>query len=490
MADHANPPSTEKSILSEVDFLRVFDAYYSEGVIITDRRGVVLFTNRAQKNIDHLEPSVSIGKHVTELYRLSEESSMIMRCLNTGKPILNQVFFYRTPQGGMRNALHSVFPLVAEDRLAGAICFVQDRDMLEKDFAASAALVRADERNLGNGTRFMFADLIGADPEFLRCVERARAASDSSSPIMLVGETGTGKELFAQGIHNHSVRRSQQFVAVNCAAIPDTLQESVLFGTVRGAFTGAVDKPGLFESACSGTLFLDELDAMSSALQAKLLRVLQDRKVRRVGSSSEVEVDLKIVSAISQDPRRSIEEGALRNDLFYRLGVVLIHIPPLKERKGDIETLARHFISKLNFEMGTGVEDLSENVLGLFQGYEWPGNVRELEHVIESAMHEIGTQRRLRVEHLGKEFRACTPADKPSQGEPSHPLGPIDGVEDGSEPAVSLGEFRARQERALICRALEDARGNVSLAARKLGISRQLLHYKVRKMGLDPASFR
>jgi len=325
---------------------------------------------------------------------------------------------------------------MAGDRLEGAICFVQNRDMLEKDFAASAALVRADERNLGNGTRFMFADLIGADPEFLRCLERARTAADSSSPIMLVGETG------------------------------------------------------LFESARSGTLFLDELDAMPNALQAKLLRVLPDGKVRRVGSSSEVEVDLKIVSAISQDPHRLIEENALRNDLFYRLGVVLIHIQPLKERKGDIETLARHFISKLNFEMGTTVEDLSENVVGLFQAYEWPGNVRELEHVIESVMHEIGTRRRLRAKHLGKEIRYCTPSDKPAQGEPQHPFGPVDSVEEGLEPAVSLGEFRARQERALICRALENARGNVSLAARKLGISRQLLHYKVRKMGLNPLSFR
>lgn len=490
MTDGVHSPWTQKSILSDVDFLRVFDAYYSEGVLITDRDGTVIYSNRAQKNIDHLEPSGSIGKHVTELYGLSEESSMIMRCLKTGKPILNQVFFYRTPQGGLRNALHSVFPLMAGDRLEGAICFVQNRDMLEKDFAASAALVRPDERKLGNGTQFMFADLIGGDPEFLRCVERARSTADSSSPIMIVGETGTGKELFAQGIHNHSYRRARRFVAVNCAAIPDTLQESVLFGTARGAFTGAVDKPGLFESARGGTLFLDELDAMPNALQAKLLRVLQDRKVRRVGSSNEVEVDLKIVSAISQDPRRSIEENSLRKDLFYRLGVVLIHIPMLKERKGDIEALARHFISKLNFEMGTAVEGLAEDVLRLFQAYEWPGNVRELEHVIESAMHEIESSKRICVEHLEKEMRACAPSEEPAPGGAAGPAGGADGLEIEAEPALSLGEFRNRQERALICRALEEAHGNVSMAARKLGISRQLLHYKVRRMGLNPVSFR
>jgi arginine utilization regulatory protein len=472
--------------LSRVDFLEVFSGF-PEGVIITDRNGRVVFSNQAQASIDHLPPSESVGKRVTELYNLNEENSMIMRCLQSGKPILNQVFHYRPPHGKLCNAIHSVYPLVSGDGLEGAICFVRDQEIMQKELSTSAALVREEERHFNNGTRYIFADLIGADPGFLRCVERARAAANSHSPIMITGETGTGKELFAQGIHNFSTRREHPFVAVNCAALPDTLQESLLFGTVRGAFTEAVDKPGLFEEARGGTLFLDELDSMPLGLQAKLLRVLQEKKVRRLGSSREIAVDVKIISSLCQDPRESIEEGTLRKDLYYRLGVVVLRLPPLRRRKMDLEALVLHFISKCNLELGTEVQAVSKNVMDLFHACAWPGNVRELEHVIEGAMNEMGRNQVIRTTHLEWDLvsgASTDPGTADQAGQETDPAGREKTSEGEPDSPVSLTEYRTRQEREMICRALEETGGRVSEAARRLGISRQLLHYKIRKMDL------
>jgi arginine utilization regulatory protein len=475
--------------LTRVDFLEVFSDF-PEGVIITNRTGTVVFSNRAQASIDHLPPSESVGKRVTDLYNLNEENSMIMRCLQSGQPILNQVFYYRPPHGKLCNAIHSVYPLKSGGRLEGAICFVRDQEIMQKEISTSAALVREEERQFNNGTRYIFADLIGADPGFLRCVERARAASNSLSPVMISGETGTGKELFAQGIHNFSSRREHPFVAVNCAALPDTLQESLLFGTVRGAFTEAVDKPGLFEEARGGTLFLDELDSMPLGLQAKLLRVLQERKVRRLGSSREIDVNLKVISSLCQDPRESVEEGTLRKDLFYRLGVVVLRLPPLRTRKMDLEALVLHFISKCNQELGTEVQAVSKNVMGLFQAYDWPGNVRELEHVIEGAMNEIGRGDVIRARHLEWDQMPFASAAGVEPGPAASGTVAESAVEGEPDTPVSLTEYRTRQERELICRTLEETGGRVSEAARRLGISRQLLHYKIRKMRLDPRSYQ
>ncbi len=476
--------------LARVDFLQVFSEF-TEGVIVTDRSGVIVFYNKTQAAIDDMDPALAVGKHITELYDLTEENSMILRCLQTREPILNQVFFYRPLHGRLCNAIHSVYPLVRGERLEGAICFLRDQEVLGRAIAASAALEREKDRDLGNGTRFTVSDIIGGDPGFLRCVERSMTAAGSMSPVMLCGETGTGKELFAQAVHNYSSRRDRPFVAVNCAAIPESLQESILFGTLKGAFTGAVDKPGLFEEARGGTLYLDEVDSMPTALQAKLLRVLQDRRVRRLGSSRETRLDVKILSSVNQDPRISVREGALRKDLYYRLGVVYIHLPPLRERKSDIEVLARHFLSKHNFELGRDVKGIAGDVLDLFQAYDWPGNVRELEHAIEGAMNTMGPEEELRLEHLEKDLVSAASQERRAAVEPIRPPEhhAAEGEREGGR-GISLAEARAQREREVICGAMEEAGGRVAEAARRLGISRQLLHYKLRKLGLDPKSFR
>ncbi|MCP3876099.1 MAG: transcriptional regulator, partial [Desulfobacteraceae bacterium] len=249
-----------------------------------------------------------------------------------------------------------------------------------------------------------FERIIGKTPAFVNAINASRMAASTPSPVMLFGETGTGKELFARALHNHSSRSAKKYTPVNCAAIPENLLEGILFGTSKGAFTGSVDKAGLFERTNKGTIFLDEVNSMPIGLQSKILRSIQESKVRRVGALKEIETDLKIISSVNNDPHVSISNGTLRSDLFYRLGVVFIHIIPLRERMDDLGLLVNHFIEKHNTLLGKSVQKASDKVMKLFKKYTWPGNVRELEHVIEGAMNVIGTNKTIQIRHLQSHF--------------------------------------------------------------------------------------
>ena len=489
MGKSATHFQARESMLSSVDYLQVF-AEIPQGVIITDVEGTVVFRNKAQAAIDDLGVEETLGQRVADVYNLSDHNSMIMRCLSTGQPIMGQVFYYHLSSGPLKKVIHSVYPLYSGDLLQGAICFVWDEELLQKQIANSQALIKETDRDLGNNTRFIFADIVGADPEFLQAINRGRNASASSSPVLIWGETGTGKELVAQAIHNYSSRRTYPFVAINCAALPESLQESILFGTAKGAFTGAEDKPGVFEEAQHGTLYLDELGSMPAMLQAKLLRVLQEKKIRRLGSAREVEVDVKVLSSLMTHPRAAVEEGTLRKDLYYRVGVVMVHLPPLRKRHGDIRVLAWHFVAKLNYRLETQIQSISEEALSFLESFSWPGNVRQLENVLEAAMNEVGNSTTLELKHLKQEIFMRGPADTP--GTPLTADAQSPPPNSGNKPAqeMTLQEFRDRQEVVMIRQALEETGGQISEAARKLGISRQLLYYKAKKMGLDPKSFR
>ncbi len=487
--------------LADIDYLSVLSAF-DEGVVIADKSGRIVFYNQTQSQIDDLEPDYVIGKSVPEVYNLDHNSSMILRCIKSGRPILGELFFYRTCRGKLVNTVNSVFPLMQHGRVTGAICFIKDYNLLDKKISATPACSPYEGHGYGNGTRFTFSDIIGDDEKNLQSVKMARLTADSPSPVMLYGETGTGKEMFAQSIHNHGPRHAGRFIGINCAAIPENLLEGLLFGTSKGAFTGAVNKHGIFEQAHGGTLFLDEVDSMPLNLQTKLLRFLQERKIRRVGGSTDINIDVKIISSVSNNPQRALQEGQIRMDLFYRLAVVFIPIPPLRELINGVETLTRHFIYKYNLVLGKSVSGVSENVIDIFRRYQWPGNIRELEHLIEGTMNVIEAEDIIRLHHLPRHFlspefnllteEVSSPtansridAEKAPElrGEASG-VAAIDEFQLKATPE-SLLQLQKTREKELINMALMESAGNVSQAARKLNISRQLLHYKMKKYSLQ-----
>ncbi|GAB6064185.1 sigma-54 interaction domain-containing protein [Deferrisoma palaeochoriense] len=474
-----NPREREAFLRSVVNYRDILEAF-DEGVILTDREGYIVFYNPAQSRIDQTDPEEALGLKATELYDLTDETSLIMRCLLSGRPVLNEHLVYRTRYGRIANTICSVFPLFGEGgELVGSACFVRDYHLVEQTVTSICSHTLPDGVDAQREQkRFTFDDLIGDHPAFRRVVQTAKTAALTPSAVMLHGETGTGKELFAQAIHAFGPWKDAPYVAINCAAIPENLLEGLLFGTVRGAFTGAVDRPGLFEKANGGVLFLDEVNSMPLGLQAKLLRALQEKRVRRVGSLEERPIAVKLLSSVNEDPHQAVEAGRMRVDLFYRLGVVFLRIPPLRERRSDIPVLVRFFVDRFNREMGRHVEGVADEVMDLFLDYPWPGNVRELEHVIEGAMNVVAERDRLELGDLPPYLVRRRPAAAPSEA-----------PEPGPVPA-DLKEAQKAAERRAIREALEAEGGNITRAAARLGISRQLLGYKMRRHGLRREEFR
>ncbi len=493
MDNHSPKKRQSPFDVNKIDFLSIMDNM-DEGVIITDHQGVIHYYNETQAQIDNLERNFAIGKQVTDIYQLSGDSSLIMLCIKHGRPIRNRTFFYKTKSDKVANTICSVFPMFRGSKVWGVICFVKDYQILRNTTPIISLPEIKPVRE--NGTRYTFADIIGHNPDLIRSVNTSRAAADSISPIMLIGETGTGKELFAQSIHNQSTRNAKPYVAVNCAAIPENLLEALLFGTTKGAFSGAMDKPGLLEQANGSTLFLDELLSMPLTLQAKLLRVLQEKKVRRIGSVSEIDLNIKIITSVNKPPRNAIQNNELRIDLFYRVGVVMVKIPPLRDRLDDLSDLVSHFLLKLNNSLGTNVRTLSDEVTNLFVSYHWPGNIRELEHLLEGALNIIGFDEELSMKYFSAAIDTMDHADfaRKKAEPPTNP--PARPSHLNSQPRSdlpfsqkNLPESQSRHEGRILLEALIATSGNISQAASILGISRQLLHYKMKKHGMSREQF-
>ncbi|SCX82017.1 sigma-54 interaction domain-containing protein [Desulfoluna spongiiphila] len=463
-------------ILSETD----------DGVLITDAKGVILFYNEALSRIDSTDRKLALGRQLTDVYTVTEKDSPTLTCLATGQTIIHHTQFYRTRHGRAVFAMQNVFPLFDGQRLKGAICFVREYSAIEKEVDETSRFRLGNRDTQTRERRFTFEDIVGSSPELQRCLHTAKMAASSPSPIMIYGESGTGKELFAQSVHNEAPWRDRPFVAVNCSAIPETLLEGILFGTSKGAFTDAQDKAGLFEKANGGTLFLDEVNSMPVGLQAKLLRAIQEKKIRRVGSATEISIELKVISSVNEEPKKAIENTTLRRDLYYRLAVVYISIPPLRQRMEDIALLVDHFIAKCNVKLNRAIHSVSETVMHLFVSYRWPGNIRELEHVIEGAMNLVGDRRHIESTHLPSHFMAAVtpPAPTPIAGLESPPPGPGALPVPPSEGEATLPELLNAYEEKILRRQLTTHQGNAAKAARALGISRQLMYHKMRKLGI------
>ncbi len=316
-----------------------------------------------------------------------------------------------------------------------------------------------------------FGEMIGKSREMLKIYGTIKKVGETSANILILGESGTGKELVAKAIHEHSPRRKLPFVVINCGGIPENLLESELFGHMKGTFTGALtDKPGLFEIARGGTVFLDEIAELSPFLQVKLLRVVQEKTFRRIGGAEEIRVDVRIISATNQDLAKKVGEGTFREDLFYRLNVIPIHLPPLRERKEDIPALTQFFIEKYSRAFGKQVQRISTYAMELLMGYPFPGNVRELENIIERSI-ALETSNIILPENLVLSGSAS--AQTP-------PVIDIDIPPEG----ILLNDELAEVERRIIRKALLQTEGSKTKAAELLHVSFDSLRYRMEKLGI------
>lgn len=512
------------------------------GALIADTEGRVVYCNEAQARIDDMSVDFIVGKAEAELYGPYVGPGIMRSCQETGKPILGFVCHYRTLKGRIINGAYWVYPLFHQGRVVASLCLTQSLNLKEPLFPVNrimdlAQLQEVTKTSFGlegeQGKKVKDEDplcIVGENKIFRRMLSMAETTASSPSPVMICGETGCGKEMVVKAIRAASNRKGKPYMAINCSAIPATLLEGILFGTTRGSFTGAVDWPGLLEQANGGIVYLDEIDSMPLELQPKLLRVLQDWRVRRLGAAQERAMDVKVISSISDMPERVLRDGRLRSDLFYRLAVISLRLPPLRERMDDLGDLMAHFMAKYNKILGKKVKSLDPEVEELLQLYDWPGNVRELEHVIAGAINLTAWENVLRIHHIPEHHRVhlerlrngemvkppfswgCPTMESfdpdDNQGRPLQPLNPPREIRadaairgetlrgGGLFPegagslripvSLSLEEQKARAIRT----ALSKTRGHMTNASKLLGITRQLLNYKVKKHNIDRNEYR
>ena len=458
----------------------------SESVVLFDHRERIYLLNDAAEQMDSIVTGDVRGEADADVYRAQAGSKLaIPEVLRTRQAILNLQQQYVTRYGKEVHVITDLYPIVQNGQVLGAFNVMKDWSIIEKLQSQIMYLQQklvdqqqpsARKNKSGLTARYHFRDMVYVSADMRALVDQCRRVAKNDSSVMIYGETGTGKELLAQSIHNASRRADGPFLAINCAALPENLLEGILFGTEKGAYTGAERRPGLLEQADGGTLLLDELNSMDISLQAKLLRVLQDGMVRRVGGMSEKQVDVRFLSNLNIPPRQAVAEGKLRQDLLYRLGVVNFSIPPLRRRREDIPLLAKLFISEYNKKLRKNVRGLSPDTLNLFLSYDWPGNVRELQHCIEHAMNV-----------LPDDLSQITPAYLPGHIHKVQAESPAAGS--AAPPTPELNRTLQGMERQAVEDALHQTGGNISRAARLLGLSRQNLQYRIRRYGLDPASF-
>lgn len=443
-----------------------------EGVHVIDSEGNTIIYNEAMAQLEKMQRKGVLRRPFTEVFRnMSEEESTLLQALYHKKVTLNKQQTYLNQDGKVINAINSTIPVIYNDKVIAAIEVSKDvtdiRKMSNTILDLHKEKLEPEKTKANRIRKYSFNNLIGQNKRFLEVIETARKAAKSSASVFLYGETGTGKELIAQSIHFDSDRKEKPFLAQNCAALPESLLEGILFGTAKGGFTGAIDREGLFEQADGGTLLLDEISAMPYELQGKLLRVLQEDYVRRVGGTEDIPIDARIIATINETPEHLIQNGKLRKDLYYRLNIIGIDLPPLREKKDDILLLADKFIEKHNKRYGKQVHGLSEGAKEKLLHYDYPGNVRELENIIMAAVSMVEEDQVLTEKHIliNNEDKDLTK-----------------GAFDFSQ--VGMDWYLENLEKEMITLALAKYSGNISKSADYLKIKRQTLQHKIRKYNL------
>lgn len=436
-----------------------------EGIHVIDLDGKTIFYNEIAAGHDGMKAEEVLGRSVLEAFpSLTSSTSTLLQVIKTGKPIYHKEQAYVNAHGKKIETINSTLPIYVDKRLIGAVEIAKNyssiKQLSERLLELEAERKRGHSKKVeSHSTVYSFSDIITKNHEFLSLIEQGKKAAKSTSPVLIYGESGVGKELFVQSIHQASRRNKAPFIAQNCAALPEPLLESLLFGTAKGSYTGAVDRQGLFELANGGTLFLDELQSMSLEIQAKLLRVLEDGVIRRIGGTKSTFVDVRIIAAMNIPPKSVLEEAKLRADLYYRLNVLSYELPSLRKRPEDIPILAQHFINEFNKKLGINIEGIDDEVIHLLRKYHWPGNVRELKHAIEYMVNH--TESNWLTSEVVPKFLIQKEVLK--------------------EEFISLREALRETESKLIQEALVQTSGNVLQAAKLLKVPRQTLQYKIQK---------
>lgn len=455
----------------------------TEGVQIYDKNARAVFFNKSTRKISGIPADVRVeGRHLLDLYALDESISTTLTALTTQSPVINRVDHFKLNNGKFIATANTAYPIRKGKELVGAVAFDTDASVIRASIQKMEGIQKALNSYDANRQEISFSGynfdhIIGHGKKMVEAVGLAKKMAPQNCNILLVGETGTGKEIYAQSIHRASRRSSKKFVALNCAAIPESLIESLLFGTQKGSFTGSEDRAGYFEQADGGTLFLDELNSMSLGMQSKLLRVLQENTFRRVGGQKELHTDIRFIASCNEDPFQAISENRLRQDLFYRLSTVMIELPALREHLEDLGELIGFHLDACAFQFVNPIEHVDYEVMELFRQYQWPGNVRELFHVLDYALN-VADSDTLRLEHLPSYLLKQMNAKKALRENllPERPSADF--------LNRSLQEIMDEYEQQVLLQVLEHYGYNITKTAEALGLRRQSLQYRIRKFGI------
>ena len=435
-------------------FFNVILDSVADGVFTINEKGEITFFNRAAEEITGFTKEEALGHNCFDIFRanICQTNCALKQTVNTGKEIINLPINIINKDG--KEIPVSISTAVLRDekgKIIGGVETFRDLSAIEE--------LRKELQQ-----QYTFQDIVSKNHRIQEIFQILPDIAESDSTILIQGPSGSGKELFAKAIHNLSLRKNQPFIKVNCGALPDNLLESELFGYIKGAFTDAKkDKPGRFSLANGGTIFLDEIGDMSPALQVKLLRVLQDKEYEPLGATSTVRVDVRVVAATNKDLVTLVRSRQFRDDLYYRLNVVKIDLPPLSRRREDIPLLVEHFMEKFNHKTGKNLSGVSDEVMALLMGYGFPGSVRELENIIEHAFVMCKGEM-IELRHLPPELIESSKETAIREKEVSKPL--------------------QTAEAEAILKALERNKGNRLRTARELGIDRSTLWRKIKRYGI------
>jgi len=443
-----------------------------EGIQVVDTKGRTIKYNEQMAFIENMKREEVLNKPLTTVMPDIKRNSTHMEVQKNRKPLINNKQIYFNKNGKKISTLNSTYPIIDEGRIIGSFEISKNITKLEN---LSDRIVELHDKKEIEKEGYNFSDIIGRSKKMRSLVEQSKNIAKINSNVLIIGESGTGKELFSQSIHNLSRRKNKGYIAENCAAIPSNLLESILFGTKKGGFTGAENKEGLFKKAHGGTLVLDEINSMPLELQSKLLRVLETGKFRPIGGDREEKVDVRIIAIANKDPLKLVKENKFREDLFYRLSVINLSIPPLRERKEDILPLVKYFINYYERIFNIKIKGVSKEALDFIMDYHWPGNVRELKHVIEGAISLLDNNEEIKVDDFPYYINART-LEKETDIKPDR-----EKIIKGDK---KLDEYLEEIEKEIIKEVLRENNYNITKSAKILGIKRQGLQYKIRKYSI------